>query len=80
MYITSVDGLAEKYSEDYSSGAYWSFYLDFTKLEGDSAIYADSNNICEYKGKTYYYANYGFSGVPCVDGHTYILAYVSYGG
>lgn len=77
LYITSVDGLKEQFSADYSSGSYWSFYLDFTTLDG--VIYASDTDICEYGGKTYYYASYGFSGVPCIDGHTYILAYVSYG-
>lgn len=80
LYITSVDGLKEQYSADFSSGYYWSLYLDFTTLDGDAAVYADEDNICEYEDVTYYYASYGFSGIPCIDGHTYILAYVSYGG
>ncbi len=77
LYITSVDGLKEEFSADFASGHYWSLYLDFTESEG--VIYAADDNVCEYKGKIYYYANYGFSGIPCLDGHTYILAYVPYG-
>ena len=77
LYITAVDGLKEEFSADFTSGKYWSLYLDFTESEG--VIYASDNNICEYNGKTYYYANYGFSGIPCLDGHSYILAYVPYG-
>ena len=53
----------------------WAFYIDFTTLEGDDAVYATDYKTLEYGGKTLYSASYGAAGIPCIDGHTYVFAY-----
>ena len=80
-YITSIMGQSEKIlssSANSSEGYAWNLYLDFTTLEGDDAIYATDYQTKEVDGKTYYGASYGISGVPCVQGHTYVLSYDYY--
>ena len=80
-YITSIMGQSEKIlssSDNASEGYSWALYLDFTKLDGDDAIYATDFSTKVVEGVTYYGASYGVSGVPCVNGHTYILSYDYY--
>ena len=80
-YITSVMGQNEKIlssSANSSEGYAWNLYLDFKTLEGDDAIYATDYSPKEVDGNTYYAASYGISGVPCVQGHTYVLSYDYY--
>lgn len=81
FYIISVMGRNEQIissGESSSEGYAWNLYLDFTTLDGDDAIYASDYSTKEIEGKTYYGANYGISGVPCVKGHTYVLSYDYY--
>lgn len=80
-YITSVMEQSEKIlssSGNSSEGYAWNLYLDFTTLEGDAAIYATDYTTKEIEGTTYYGASYGISGIPCVQGHTYVLSYDYY--
>lgn len=80
-YIKSVNGRREQVissGENSREGYSWNLYLDFVKLDGDDAIYASDYSAKELDGKTYYSASYGISGVPCVQGHTYILSYDYY--
>lgn len=53
----------------------WAFYIDFTTLEGDGAIYATDYKTYEYGGKTFYSSSNGVDDTPCIDGHTYIFVY-----
>lgn len=51
---------------------YWALYTDLVKIEGDDAVYSNSEyGTFEYKGKTLNMANYGVSSLPCVEGYTY---------
>ena len=53
----------------------WAFYIDFTTIEGDDAIYATDYKTIEYGGKTLYYSSNGIAGTPCIDGHLYVFVY-----
>ena len=53
----------------------WAFYIDFTKLEGDDAVYATDYKTVEHGGKTLYSSSNGVEGTPCVKGHTYVFVY-----
>jgi hypothetical protein len=77
-YITSVNGIAEAFGTN--SGSYWAFYISFTTLDGDDAIYAGGEYATQYtyNDLTLTSANYGVSGVPYVKGATYALVYTTY--
>lgn len=78
-FITSVNGIESKTVESAMNsykGYFWYLYLDFIRLEGDSAYYGSDQTVCRYKGTTLYQASYGISSIPCVKGHTYALVYV----
>lgn len=80
-YITSFYATEEKIissSATSSEGYSWSFYIDFISLEGDDAIYASDYTTYEYNGKTFYPASFGVSGIPCVEGHSYLFVYEYY--
>ena len=75
-YITSVNGTKAEttYNEDGSSNGWaWSLYTDFT--EEDDVIYATDYKTYSYGETVLYYASYGVSYLPCVEGYTYALVY-----
>lgn len=81
FFITSMDGTANvEISNAPYEGYSWMIYIDFTALEGDSAVYAGaySDTVYEYENLTLYSADYGLSGIPCVEGHTYAFVYEYY--
>lgn len=58
---------------------YWALYTDLVTLEGDNAVYSNSEyGTYMYKGKTLYMANYGVSLMPCVQGYTYAFVLTGY--
>ncbi len=72
-YITSVDGVAEKYDSENSMYS-WMIYTDLTELDG--AIYSSAEyGTWDYDGKTLNSASYGISGLPAVEGYTYAIVY-----
>jgi uncharacterized lipoprotein YehR (DUF1307 family) len=75
-YITSINGVAE----DISANKYWAFYISFTTLEGDNAVYAGGAYEMQYtyNDMTLISANYGISGIPYVKGATYAFVYTTY--
>jgi hypothetical protein len=79
-YITSVNGVAEVYSTTAGASYYWAFYISFTTIDGDDAVYAGGSyaTTYTYNNITLTSANYGVSGVPYVKGATYALVYTNY--
>ena len=73
FYIQSVFG---KKAE---GNAFWAVYTDLVKLDGDDAVYSNSEyGTFEYNGKTLNSASFGVSYLPCVEGYTYALVYSVY--
>ena len=75
-YISSVCGVAEQtyYGDGYSYGMSWSVYTDYA-TDDDGVIYATDYQTFDYNGKELWYASYGVSTLPCVEGCTYALVY-----
>ena len=78
FFITEINGKAGEVVESTANsykGYDWMFYIDFTTLTGDEALYGSDYSTVEYEGKTMYSANYGVTGIPCIEGHTYLFKY-----
>ena len=71
----STEGKVISSTANSYEGYDWAFYIDFTTLDGDDAIYATDFKTIEYGGKTLYSSSNGVEGTPCVDGHTYVFVY-----
>lgn len=72
FFISSVNGTEQ--AADYSS--YWAVYTSLGEYEGVS--YSDSEfGTYSYRDVAYASASYGVSGLPMVEGNTYLLVYVT---
>ena len=77
FFVTSVMGVENK-STSATQGISWTLYIDFLTLEGNDEPYGSDYSTYEYGGETLYSASYGVSGIPCMEGHTYVFVYESY--
>lgn len=74
--VTSVNGKAAESGA--TSGTYWAVFISFKTLDGDAAVYASDETTYAYGTATLYYANFGVSGIPYVNGATYALVLQSW--
>jgi len=75
MYVTEVDGTAMTATQ------YWALYSDVEdELVSALTSTSDFDKPYEMDGKSYYSAIVGASGMPCLDGQTYLWVLTDYAG
>lgn len=73
FFLTSVNG----YTPDSNSNEYWAIYTTLGEYEG--VEYSNSEyGTYDYEGKTCSSASYGISGIPVVEGETYVITIATY--
>ena len=73
LYLTSLNG----YTPNAESNEYWAIYTTLGEYEG--VEYSNSEyGTFEYEGKTCSSASYGISGIPVVEGETYVITIATY--
>jgi hypothetical protein len=76
LFITSILGIGSV-SISSTSNSYtgwdWMIYTTITSIDGTT--YSDDSSSCTIEGITYYMSSYGASGLPCVEGESYVWVY-----
>ena len=75
MYVTEIDGA------EMTQTQYWALYSDVEdELVSAITSTSDFDKPYEIDGKSYYSALVGASGMPCLDGQTYLWVLTDYAG